>query len=76
MAETLKERTGASNVLIVVDSLQTWARGTGGDAVQYEALGEAIQVLGRVAQTLQCPLIFTSERNRLSNKPGEAAKVG
>ncbi len=65
-------RGDARHVLIVIDSLQTWAHSgsinTG--ASEYEALNAAIHALKQIAATLNCPVLMISERNRDSMKSG------
>ncbi len=58
------------SVLVVVDSLQSWAEGLS-EALgtgEYETLNLAIKKLREVAHALKCPVMFISERNRESNK--------
>jgi len=62
----------APQMLVVVDSLQSWAEGMseGMASGEYEALNHAIKALRNIALTLKCPVLFTSERNRDSMKSG------
>jgi replicative DNA helicase len=62
-----RERLGAPAVLVVVDSLHTWADGapTGFDT-EYERLGLAVDELRRLAGRLGGPVLAIAERNRAS----------
>jgi replicative DNA helicase len=70
-----------ASVLVVIDSLQSWAEGMGemkdGDgkpllinAGEYETLNAGIKSLRWLSHALKCPIMFISERNRESNKGG------
>jgi replicative DNA helicase len=59
----------APHVLIVIDSLQTWAESLGaGAAGEYEILNAGIAGLRKVAHDLRAPILFISERNRRGNE--------
>ncbi len=62
----------APQVLVIVDSLQSWAEGVseGATASEYEGLNLAVKALRNVAHALKCPVLFISERNRDSMKSG------
>jgi replicative DNA helicase len=66
-------RGESKHLLIVIDSLHTWAQtlsvGIGG-ASEYEALNEAIRALQMLAAQLACPILMICERNRDSMKGG------
>jgi replicative DNA helicase len=63
-------RGDAAHLLIVVDSLHSWAQGTADGLNEYEALNAAVADLQRLALTLRCPILIVSERNRASMKEG------
>jgi len=63
----LKERTGYSNVLLVIDSLQYWARSVG-ELSEYERVSLAIRSMSEVAAQLSSPVLAISHRNRQGNK--------
>ncbi len=66
----------ASGVLVVVDSLQSWAEGLAGfdehggaiadfrSAGEYEMLNLAVKALRGLAHELNAPVVFVSEQNR------------
>ncbi len=58
------------HLLIIVDSLHSWAEGHATGAQEYEALNEGIAALRKLAHTLKCPVLVVSERNRDSMKSG------
>lgn len=60
----------ARGVLIVLDSLQSWAESQDGKEGEYETLNKAVKVLRALAHGLNAPILFTSERNRDSMKTG------
>jgi replicative DNA helicase len=60
----------ARHVLVVVDSVHSWAEGMPGDVDEYLALGEGLRALRRVAQVLECPVLAIAERNRAGMKEG------
>jgi replicative DNA helicase len=70
----------AHQVLVIVDSLQSWAEGERDAAAEasrgaiagseYESLNSAVKALRNVAHALKCPVLFISERNRDSMKSG------
>lgn len=60
----------ADHVLIVVDSLHSWAESAQPGLPEYEALNAAIADLQRLAAALTCPVLIISERNRDSMKSG------
>lgn len=62
---------GAPHVLIVIDSLQSWAETMAPESVgEYETLNAAILALRQIAHTLRAPILFISERNRKSMESG------
>lgn len=58
------------HLLIVVDSLNTWAVGAYPDLPEYERLGVALGTLREIAAKLACPIFVINERNRASMKSG------
>ena len=63
-------RGEARQVLVVVDSLQSWSGGLGGDADEYSRLGAALGALRGLAGILDSPVLTISERNRSGMKSG------
>jgi replicative DNA helicase len=62
----------APHVLIVIDSLQSWAETVApeGTGSEYETLNTGIMTLRQIAHTLRAPILFISERNRKSMESG------
>ncbi len=63
-------RGQARHLLIVVDSLHSWAQGISEGLPEYEALNAGLQDLQRLAAGLACPVVVVSERNRASMAGG------
>ena len=57
-------------VLIVVDSLHSWALRLASGLPEYEALNIAISNLQTLSHALKCPVLVVCERNRDSMKSG------
>lgn len=68
----------AAHVLIVVDSLQSWAEMMApAGAGEYETINAGLLALRRLAHEMRCPILFLSERNREANKkPGGGLNSG
>ena len=62
VAEELRAKH--KHLLIVVDSLQSWAESASTGATEYEALNAGLAALRRVSHLLDCPIIVVCERNR------------
>jgi len=60
----------ARHVLVVVDSIHSWAEAAPGTLTEYDALGAGIAALRTLASTLGCPVLAIAERNRMSMKAG------
>lgn len=79
VAEALKERARSSQVLVVVDSIQVWAktvRSADADFVgasEYELLNAALGSLSALANELKSPVLAVSHRNRAGNRSGDAS---
>lgn len=70
-------RGDANHLLIVVDSLHSWAEAAPGGVTEYEALNLAIAALRALAHELRCPILCIAERNRASmNSGGISAGAG
>ena len=63
-------REDAEHLLIVVDSLHSWAEGAVKASTEYEALNEALAELRTLAHQLTCPVLIICERNRASMNAG------
>ena len=59
----------SAHVLIVIDSLQSWAEMMAPNgAGEYETLNAGILALRKLAHEIKCPVLFLSERNRKGNE--------
>ncbi len=78
VAEAWRDLHKASQVLIVIDSLHTWAgRGALSGATEYEALNDALADLLRLAHSLHSPVLVVAERNRIAmGSTGQSAAKG
>lgn len=65
-ARTLKETTDSEHILIVVDSIHSWAAAL--PAEEYDRLGMAISALRKVAAELDCPVLYISEQSKAANR--------
>jgi replicative DNA helicase len=63
-------RGDARHLLIVVDSLNTWADQAPGDIDEYNRLNAGLGALQKLATRLDCVVLVTAERNRASMKAG------
>lgn len=52
------------NLLVVVDSLHSWAESAPVDAAEYETLNAALVALRQLGHELNCPVLAVAERNR------------
>ncbi len=65
------------HLLIVVDSLHSWAESAASDAPEYETLNAALVGLRQLAHQLNCPVLAVAERNRgTMNTGGLSAGAG
>lgn len=72
-ANNLRERFKSNHVLIVLDSLQMWARsarGVGGlsDVTDYDLINSSLKTGSRIGLKLQAPILAVAHRNREGNK--------
>ena len=63
-------RGDAPHILVVVDSLHSWALRLASGLSEYEALNVAISDLQTLAHSLKCPVLVVSERSRSAMKDG------
>jgi len=68
IADTI--RGAAPHVLVVIDSLHSWACTAAETLTEYESLNAAIVALRALALKLDCPVISIAERNRMSIEKG------
>jgi replicative DNA helicase len=71
-AQVWREHHGAAHVLVLIDSLHSWANAapTFREVGEYEALGAAVSDLQRLAAELAAPILVVNERNRASADGG------
>lgn len=75
-ANALRARAEGEHVLVLIDSLQVWARSVRGDfagvqpATEYDLVNAALGGAKRVADLLPCPVVLISQRNRQGQKDG------
>lgn len=66
----LATRGDTRHLLIVIDSVHSWAEASATGLPEYEALNAALASLRAIAQALGCPVLAVAERNRLSMAKG------
>ncbi len=59
-----------AQLLVVVDSLHSWAQSLSAGLPEYESLNAGLSDLSHLARKLECPVLIVSERNRDSMKSG------
>jgi replicative DNA helicase len=69
-ARAAEVRGEARDILLVIDSLHSWAHGAGGDISEYDALNAGIRALGGLTASLRCPALVIAERNRANMQKG------
>ena len=79
LAAVMKEAKGhAKHAVLVIDSLHTWARGSGTGANEYDTLNEHLTSLGRLAKHACCSIVVICEMNRAgisASKDGTASNA-
>jgi replicative DNA helicase len=65
----------ASHLLLVVDSVHSWAESNGTGATEYDALNIGLAALRTLAHQLSCPVLVIAERNR-ENMKNEGMSAG
>lgn len=77
LARAFRDSAQSKHVLVVIDSVHTWADGMPGGASEYERLGAGVRALVSLALELNAPVLGTAERNRMSmEKAGVNAGAG
>ncbi|MHB9134556.1 MAG: DnaB-like helicase C-terminal domain-containing protein [Armatimonadota bacterium] len=70
-------RGDGRHVLIIIDSLQSWAESSTACVQEYEALNMALQSIRHIAAALTCPVLVISEKNREKmNSDSQSAGAG
>lgn len=69
-AELVRDQAKSQQILVVVDSLQFWAKGGSEGSLEYDAVNAALKSLAQVARDLASPFFAISHRNRQGNKAG------
>lgn len=75
-AQRLRDRFGTSSVLVILDSLQVWARAGAGDATEYERVNAALTAALNLAGELNGPVIAVSHMNRAGNRAQTGGQGG
>lgn len=81
-AGKMRERFQSDYVLIVIDSLQYWARSVrrqSDDLIgvsEYDLLNKALDSIASIASKLRCPVLAVSQRNRTGNKSDGGLHAG
>ncbi len=74
VANDLRTRFKSDHVLIVLDSLQIWAKSARrvapefANTSEYELLNAGLDAISSVGAKLQCPILAVSHRNRVGNR--------
>ena len=78
VAEALKKKAGTEQILVVIDSIQMWAKSVRGvdsefaGASEYELINAGLGSVSKLANKLKSPVLAISHRNRVGNKNGTA----
>jgi replicative DNA helicase len=67
--ELLLKKTSNTKALVVLDSLQYWAKGLDANS-EYEQVSQSVKALSMVSAGLSVPIIAISHRSRLGNREG------
>jgi replicative DNA helicase len=82
VANDLRARFNSDHVLIVLDSLQIWAKSARRAApdltstTEYDLISHGLDGISGVAAKLQCPILAVSHRNRAGNNSGGGLHAG
>lgn len=68
--KALAVQGNAPHLLIVIDSVHSWAESADSTVPEYEALNAHLQSLRKLAASLCCPILAIAERNRASMDKG------
>lgn len=76
-ARFLQRSSESGHILIVVDSVHSWAEAVYENLTEYDALSLGLADLKKIASRLNCPVLGIAERNRASmTKGGLSASAG
>jgi replicative DNA helicase len=82
VAESLRKQFQSEHILIVIDSLQIWAKsarrvaGELSNTSEYDLLNAGLDAISGVGAKLQCPIIAVSHRNRAGNRSDGGLHAG
>jgi replicative DNA helicase len=65
-AKQMKEISDTEHILIVIDSLHSWASWL--NCQEYDRLNLALRSLRGIASELQCPVLYISEQSKTANR--------
>jgi replicative DNA helicase len=74
-AEATRTLAPTGHLLIVVDSVHSWAEGAPGGE-EYDRLNAHLAALRKLAARLSCPILTVAERNRANSSGGLSAAAG
>ena len=66
----LAVRGDSAHLLLVVDSIHSWAEAAPGGLTEYDALNAGLAALRALSHELACPVLAVAERNRASMERG------
>lgn len=73
-AEALREDLKEDHCLVIIDSLQVWARSSRGPmsaaASEYDVLNQSLVAASDLAAEIKCPILLVSHRNRAGQDKG------
>jgi replicative DNA helicase len=81
-AELLREQSKSEHVLIVLDSLQIWAKSVRRvvseptNTSEYDLITSGLDAISGVGAKLQCPILTVSHRNRAGNRSDGGLHAG
>ncbi len=70
LAAAEQVRGDAPHVLVIIDSVHSWAEGSPGQLTEYDGLNAGLANLRTLSSRLGCPVLAVAERNRESMKAG------
>ena len=70
VARRARDKAGSTHLLVVVDSMHSWAESNPDQGAEYDVVSEGCRQLRVLAAQLRCPVIALAERNRQSAGTG------
>jgi replicative DNA helicase len=81
-AELLRKRFESEHILIVIDSLQNWAKsarrvvGESANTSEYDLITAGLDAISGIGAKLKCPILAVSHRNRVGNRSDGGLHAG